>query len=265
MKKILGIALSLIMVVMLLTACGKKEDVDEENHKTKTAKNDIITSENKTSNSSSDEIHNTTSTINGVKVNWEYTIRDGSNLIQELKCTNPQELVGDIKIPSTLDGKKVFSIGQHAFSGADRMTGATIPDSVYFIRGKAFASTGLKTIDLPVSLKELGDEAFVHCYSLEEVLIPDTCNCIIDQDAFYFCINLKKIVIPDSVDSIGYYTRYTAGSDIEKLEKKRLDSQGTADSVFYGCHPDLTIYCYENSIAAQYAARYNIKYEYLKK
>ena len=38
-----------------------------------------------------------------------------------------------------------------------------------------------------------------------------------------------------------------------------------SDSIFENHNPDLTIYCYEDSLAAKYAIKYNIKYVYLTK
>ena len=46
------------------------------------------------------DTYTATSTINGVTVNWSYELND-SNQIENLKCINPTDLIGNVIIPST--------------------------------------------------------------------------------------------------------------------------------------------------------------------
>ena len=55
---------------------------------------------------------------------------------------------------------------------------------------------------LPVT--SIGYLAFSHCYSLTEIVIPDSVTSI-GEAAFYDCISLTSVVIGDSVTSIGSY------------------------------------------------------------
>lgn len=81
-----------------------------------------------------------------------------------------------------------------------------------------------KQIDIPEGTTEIGDQAFVYCYSIERVSLPegvtsigygafDNCHSLselslpnsvrsIGETAFYSCHSLKRIVIPEGVRSI---------------------------------------------------------------
>lgn len=61
------------------------------------------------------------------------------------------------------------------------------------------------------------------------------------------CTELKKITILDNVAKIGFY------------------NTSDSDSIFKNHNEDLTVYCYKDSMAANYAIKYNIKYVYLTK
>ena len=63
--------------------------------------------------------------------------------------------------------------------------------------------------------------------------------------AFKSCNKLKKITILDNVETMEGY------------------NSSNSDLVFQNHDDELTIYCYENSMAAKYAIKYNIKYVYL--
>ena len=94
------------------------------------------------------EDYNTTSNINGVNVYWQYNLND-SNQIENLKCTNPEELIGNVTIPSNLDGKAVVTLGDKAFKSAKGITEIVIPDSVTKIGYSAFEDcTKLNKVDL---------------------------------------------------------------------------------------------------------------------
>ena len=93
------------------------------------------------------DLSTATSTINGITVNWQYELNE-SNQIEDLKCTNPIDLTGNITLPSTLDGKTVISLKEEAFKGAN-ITGLEIPDSI----------------------KKIGYNAFKDCEKLEKVTI----------------------------------------------------------------------------------------------
>ena len=66
-----------------------------------------------------------------------------------------------LKIPNTLDGKTVTSIGNQAFYLCSTLTSIELPDSVTSIGDEAFAwCSSLTNIELPDSVTSIGDEAF---------------------------------------------------------------------------------------------------------
>jgi len=232
------------------------------------------------------------SIINGITVNWTYEL-DESNQIKNLKCTNVGELTGSFSIPSTIDEKNVVSIGRGAFENATGITGIVVPDTVKKIENNAFENcTSLSSVDLG-SIESISFDVFKGCTALKEITIPKTLkntgvspvftNCTnltkitledgltiipanlcattgiteivvpstvkeIGSGAFENCTSLNKITILDGVTDMGWYTLY----------------QDT-DTVFQNHNENLTIYCYEDSFAAEYAINTKIKYVYMER
>ncbi len=92
-----------------------------------------------------------------------------------------------------------------------------IPESVKKIGDRAFENCiHLKEIIIPSSVVKLGDGVFYNCTSLEKVNIPSSITEIYDE-TFVNCTSLKKIVIPDSVKSIGNYA-FSGCSSLKDIE-----------------------------------------------
>ena len=79
----------------------------------------------------------------------------------------------------------------------------TVPQGVEKIGEYAFQSSRLSAILLPDSLREIGAEAFAHCFThLTSLDIPQGVEEI-GEGAFRWCDKLKTVRIPDSVKKIG--------------------------------------------------------------
>lgn len=113
-------------------------------------------------------------------------------------------------------------IGDSAFYDCDTLNTVKLPDSLKKIENCAFSyclrnvsssgtkngegsssgGRGLRSIEIPYGVTEIGDAAFHSCDGLESIEIPDSVVSIGDW-AFAGCDGLKSIEIPDSVVSIG--------------------------------------------------------------
>ena len=136
--------------------------------------------------------------------NYQYEFQEDGT-VEITKYTGKET---DVKIPATIEGKKVTKIGGNVYGDEKIYTGAfhslinvnsivipdgvkiigkcafyscyaksiTIPNSVVKIEEQAFSMTGLKNVIIPNSVTDIGEEAFAGCYSLESIHIPASVN-----------------------------------------------------------------------------------------
>lgn len=93
-------------------------------------------------------------------------------------------------------------IGRHSFNGCCDLSSVVIPNSVSKIDVGAFSASGLKSINIPESVTEIGESAFWCCENIESISIPSSVVTL-GSWAFYGCENLVSIIIPESVINIG--------------------------------------------------------------
>ena len=160
-----------------------------------------------------------------------------------------------------------------------------LPSSVESVQYDAFSGCGkLKDVDLG-NIISIGANAFSNCKSLESITIPKTLKSAALYPVFNECPNLKEIkfedgltIVPEHLCQKTYIEEVTLPSSIEKINSDAfancpnltkitiLDGvKDIGDNVFKDHNPELTIYCYEGSVAAKYAIDNNIKYVYLTK
>ncbi|MBR3629463.1 MAG: leucine-rich repeat protein [Oscillospiraceae bacterium] len=110
----------------------------------------------------------------------------------------------------------VTSIADGAFSSVSDLTAVTIPKGVTRIGAAFRGCTSLKSVTLPNTLQELGDEAFRGCSKLESILLPSSLTTIGDR-AFFQCTSLGIVDLSyqNSLTRVGGNafsgTPYTAG------------------------------------------------------
>ena len=144
-----------------------------------------------------------------------------------------------LKIPNTLDGKTVTSIGDQAFSGCSSLTSVELSDSMISMGVNPFAGCeSLKNIrvspeqpvfavidgvlfnkaerslicypagkqeeayEVPQGIQQIKFDAFAGCRFLTTIELPDSVTSIGDF-AFAGCSSLTSIELSDSVTSIG--------------------------------------------------------------
>ena len=175
--------------------------------------------------------------------------------------------------PTTI-ANRLTAIGQGAFSGAQALSGITLPETVQVIGAEAFRNcSALTTIAIPnkvtvipdyafsgcgaltsVSMSDnitsIGTGAFQNCYELSTVNLPSKLTAINDS-AFYSCSKLTEVTIPSGVTRIGA----TAFAYCEALVKITIPTTVTVigNNAFLGVY-GLTMYCHNGSQAASYAS-----------
>jgi len=105
----------------------------------------------------------------------------------------------DVVVPAEIDGRPVTKL-----SGAFRNSGVAtvqLPDTLKLIGDGSFKNTkGITTIIIPNSVTEIGDSAFKDS-SISSIIIPDSVTHI--GNSAFEGTQLTSIIIPDSVAEIG--------------------------------------------------------------
>lgn len=136
----------------------------------------------------------------------------------------------EIRIPSTIDGKKVTDI----YSAYIYNPTTNDDDEVQ-----------IKVI-IPGSVKTVQTYAFLDCECLTEIVFEDGVESI-DEEAIVECEDLKKITVPESVKEIGDYALGFESSDGMSFDYEPVN--------------DLVIVAKKDSTAEKFAKDNNIKVE----
>lgn len=136
------------------------------------------------------------------------TLEKHKNGDSNLPCIEPWP-VGRLVIPANIGGCCVAGIGDEAFAYCGDMTEAVLPDGLETVGRSAFLWSGLTTLSLPPSLREVGAFAFA-ARPLETLDIGSCCN--LGQLCFSGCGNLRKVAVARDnpsfiVDGLSIYSR----------------------------------------------------------
>lgn len=98
-----------------------------------------------------------------------------------------------LRIPQTVAGEEVHSIGVGCFAGCSELTTILLPDSVAVISPMAFSGcTSLRGLFLPDGVEILGTDAFAGCREMEAIHIPISVTTIA-PGCFDDCAGLRYI------------------------------------------------------------------------
>ena len=195
---------------------------------------------------------------------YEYALLDDGTV----EITGYNGKAEKLTIPNMLNGKKVTSIGDNAFSGCSFLISITIPDSVTSIGDSVFYRSSLTSVTIPDSVAQIGVNPFECCYALNGIsvsleqpyfaaidgvlfrkadkalisyparkssstyTIPQGITTIGDS-AFSYCESLMSVTIPDSVTTIGDSAFFCCDSLISVAIPDSVISIG--DSAFSCC------------------------------
>ena len=135
-----------------------------------------------------------------------------------------------LKLPSTINGVQVVSVGAYAFAAEEgdeehALRKVSFPDGLKRIGEGAFSNCiYLMAVELPDTMEQIGDGAFwncsaietlelgsvqeigafafQYCFCLPEILLPDGCRTV-GEEAFSGCMGAVEIYVPASVVEIG--------------------------------------------------------------
>ncbi len=114
-------------------------------------------------------------------------------------------------LETVIIANSVIEIGSGAFRGSINLRKIDIPISVTNIGNNAFTESGLESISLSQSIKHIDAYAFVDCKSLKTANLSKT--KILDIDGFFYgCEQLEDVYLPKIVKYIGWGTFYKCNS-----------------------------------------------------
>ena len=98
----------------------------------------------------------------------------------------------EVEIPSEIDGLKVTALGEGLFKGNRTMKSADIPESITSIGKSAFENCIITSVRIPAGVTEIGDYAFYNCTKLQTVDLPGTVKTV-GEKAFRGTLWIKGI------------------------------------------------------------------------
>ena len=173
----------------------------------------------------------------------------------------------DIYDPDTGKGKWAYTgtpkyVGRdrggygYDFSGHTELTSIDIPEGVEIILYDAFNGSGIVSINLPNTLKEIQRSAFSNCANLTEIILPESLEALgktstfagsalekvdlsktslstIPYQTFEDCSNLKTVIFSESITSIGdgAFTKCTGLDEITLPDAIKV----IGERAFSGC------------------------------
>lgn len=175
-KKILCIALTLVLTVCCFTGCGETVEVVNPNGLMYATFDEF----------QANSIHLHPETDEHLR----YALYD--NYVEVIECISTSE---SIVIPDTYKGKPVISIDQEAFKDNSTMKHLTIGNNILRINTNAFENcSALLHVTMSSSVNEIGAGAFRSCSALTNIIIPPRVS-FLAASTFEGCTSLHKVVI----------------------------------------------------------------------
>jgi len=155
------------------------------------------------------------------------------------------------KLNSVTIPESVKFIGSYAFSGCYNLKNIKLPQNLESIEEGLFKGCNqLQAIEIPENVITIGRYAFADCrFGLKTVKIGNKVGTIGD-DAFLECKELREIVLPNSIVEIGSQafkdckrlTTITLGNGVEKIQHGAFNGCGDLKDFYLNCDrlPEIT-------------------------
>ncbi len=153
-------------------------------------------------------------------------------------------ITGDIDIPETVSNQgqtyRVTTIGKWGFYQCSGISSINLPNSIKEIKEYSFSfCSGLKAVELPPSLTEISEYTFFNCTSLKSVKIPETVTHI-GNSAFAGCSALTSVNIPAGVTVIKPWT-FSNCASLTSIDLPDCITE-IGENAFNGCSSLTVIY-----------------------
>ncbi len=149
---------------------------------------------------------------------------------------------GDVVIPAEIRGYPVTRVNAKAFSQNTAIRSVYLPDTVTDLGDQIFSNcTSLESVRLPQGISKIPSGAFDSCWALQGIDLPDGISRI-GRTAFFACGNIKEITIPKNVSAMEYASFYGCSglrkidipSGVRVIETYAFDSCANLESVTIG-------------------------------
>lgn len=142
----------------------------------------------------------------------------------DVKWFKDQKLIHTVVIS---DG--ITNVGSNSFKNFTKLTKIELPDSITEIGDSAFMGTGIKKFTAPAGLKVIQKNGFAST-SLKQVTLNDGIETLADQ-AFYGSNKISTVVIPTSLKTIGNSAFHQGqGNTSHNLNSGKVFYKGTDET-----------------------------------
>ena len=181
------------------------------------------------------------------KDNFEYYLDQTASILNYIGDSNI------VVIPSEIDGVIINKIENSAFMKNTDLEEVSINNNIIYIGDRAFRETGLTSVEIPSSVKEVGVCAFSGCEYLESVTFNEGLEKI-NISAFAACVNLQEVILPSTLTTIEQY----AFQNCLRLQKAFIPKSvvTVGDGAFYACGKS-TLYIESESIPDTWSVNFN--------
>lgn len=123
----------------------------------------------------------------------------------------------------------LVSIGDYAFSECTSLESFTFSSSVESIGVGAFKGSALKKVELPESVKTIGDQAFVECENLNAEGCIVLTESITSIGKYAFSTDVANIVVPEGSYAYEYFYGVVEEETTEEGTTEETTEEGSTD------------------------------------